>query len=233
MTHTRHRLYRFFLFAALATFAPALSAQAELSSEDALHSFWYDAPAKQWSEALPVGNGRIGAMVFGGVEEDRIQLNEDSLWAGEPESQESSIGTPEDLAVIRKMIDEGKYKQASEELPKRFSIGDVIRSYQTLGDLRINWQNTEGEVSNYRRSLDFRTGIAHSTWKRGETTFTQEVFCSHPDEASFVKITADGPGTLDCDLTLDRPLDKNIVTHKTVAESETSLFMSGQIGALP
>jgi alpha-L-fucosidase 2 len=193
---------------------------------------WYDQAAADWNQALPVGNGRMGAMVFGNPDKERIQLNEDSMWAGELKDVKLAIGTPADLAAVRKLIDEDKLEEADREIVKRFSRDAVVRSHQTLGDLYFEWNNTAKPLTEYRRQLDLETGIATTTWKRGETTFTQEVFCSNPDEALFIKLTADGPNPLDFDIKLDRPLDQGVKTHKVKAsgrDSVKSLFMSGQV----
>jgi len=159
-------------------------------------------------------------MVFGDPDKERIQLNEDSVWAGEAKDVKSSIGTPDDLADIRKLIDDEAYEKVDTEIIDRFARLDVVRAHQTLGDLYIEWINTKSGVSDYRRQLDLRTGIAYSTWKRGETTYTQDVFASNPDEAIFIKITAQGPDTLNLKINLDRPLDHGHATHTVKASSQ-------------
>lgn len=201
-----------------------------VTSALAQHELWYQQPAKNWEEALPVGNGRLGAMVFGNPDKERIQLNEDSMWpTGAPDHNVK--GTPADLATVRKLIADGKYKEASAFLPKTFSVGNVIRSHQTLGDLHFHWKNTEKPASDYRRNLNLKTAVTVSTWKRGATTYTQEVFCSNPDEAIFIKLTADGPDTINIDVSLDRPRDKTRTTHTTVA-NDNELVMTGRISQL-
>jgi alpha-L-fucosidase 2 len=174
----------------------------------------------------------MGAMVFGNPDSERIQLNEDSLWAGELKDVKSSIGTPADLAEVRKLIDEDRLEEADQALIKRFSRGGVTRSHQTLGELYFQWKNTGTPPTDYRRQLDLKTGIATTTWKRGGTTFTEEVFCSNPDEALFIKLTAEGTEALNFDIRLDRPLDQGVVTHEVVAREKDnvkSLTMSGQV----
>ncbi|MDA0765808.1 MAG: glycoside hydrolase N-terminal domain-containing protein [Verrucomicrobia bacterium] len=208
-------------------FATLAFAVCSISAASAQHEFWYQQPAKDWNEALPVGNGRMGAMIFGNPDKERIQLNEDSLWpVGAPDRNVK--GTPADLAKARQLITDGNLAEASSFVPKAFSFGEETRSHQTLGDLHIAWQNTDRESTDTRRSLDLSTAVSTTTWKRGDTTFTQEVFCSNPDEALFIKLTADGPGTLDFDLSLDRPEDEGQVTHSTVAV-DNSLEMTGQV----
>jgi len=193
------------------------------------HTFWYQEPAKDWNQALPVGNGRMGAMVYGNPENETIQLNEDSVWAGQRGDYTTSIGTPSDLADVRTLIDDNKLAEADTEIIKRFSLGTWVRSHQTLGELHFNWEKAETPASDYRRELDLTTGIATSTWRHGATTYTQEVFCSNPDEALFIKLSADGPDTINLHITLDRPSDQGTITHTTVAGNHHSLAMTGQV----
>lgn len=207
------------------SFAFLLLAQASFGQ----HLLWYSSPARDWNQALPVGNGRMGAMVFGDPKNERIQLNEDSVWAGEAKDIKLAIGTPEDLAHVRRLIDDGALAEASRELPKRFSRGSVRRSYQTLGDLWIDWPSDLPEVADYRRELDLKRAIVTSLWQRGDTTYQQEVFCSYPDEALFVRLHASGPGSLDLGLRLDRPLDRGQVTHETRTIDASQLRMTGQV----
>jgi len=196
------------------------------------HVLWYRQPAGNWNQALPVGNGRMGAMVFGDPDFERIQLNEDSVWAGEAKDVRLSIGTPADLAEMRRLIDEGDLEAVDREIVKRFSRLDVRRSHQTLGDLYIDWADTGAGYADYRRQLDLRTGIATSTWVSGDTRFIQEVFCSNPDEALLIKLQARGPDSLNFELSLDRPTDSGHVTHAVEAaghDGVKSLYMSGQV----
>ena len=133
---------------------------------------------------------------------------------------------------MRKLIDDNKLAEADREIVKRFSRGGVRRSHQTLGDLHIDWKNTEKPATGYRRQLDLKTGIATTTWKRGNTTFVQEVFCSNPDEALLIKLSANGPESLHFDIRLDRPLDHGTTTHQVKASTHgkvRSLSMTGQV----
>jgi len=195
----------------------------------AQHRLWYRQAAGDWNQALPVGNGRMGAMVFGDPEKERIQLNEDSVWAGPGEALVDAKGTPQDLKEIRTMIDEGKLAEADAFIIRKFSRGSITRSHQTLGDLHIDWQSSEAGITDYRRDLDLKTGLATTTWKRGDTIYSQEVFCSNPDEALILRLKADGSGTLDFTLRLDRPLDQGHVTHLTKAIQPNFLHMQGRV----
>jgi len=197
------------------------------------HQLWYQQPAKNWNEALPVGNGRLGGMVFGDPNHERIQLNEDSVWAGERKNIKNAIGTPKDLAFVRQLVDHNKLVEADRELMKRFSIKGVVRSYQTLGDIHLQWENQDSPVEDYQRKLDLQSAIATSSWKRGGTTYKQEVFCSNPDEALIIKISSQGKEGINLTIRLNRPLDKGTVTHHTTSQNQpkggATLVMKGQV----
>ncbi len=191
----------------------------------------YETPATIWEDALPVGNGRMGAMIFGNPDMERIQLNEDSMWAGPENPIVNYKGTPEDLERIRNLVFEGKHHEADREIVKSFSRLDIVRSHQTLGDLWIDWEDQESPVSHYKRCLDLRTGVSLTTWQRGETTISQEVFCSFPDQVLVIHIKADRPGALAFEVGLDRPQDGDKVTHHTTATGHT-LTMRGKVTQL-
>ena len=174
---------------------------------------WYTAPAKGWIEALPLGNGAMGAMVFGGVSRERIALNEDSLWSGYPQDADNPDAF-EALPEIRRLLFEGKVEAADQLANERLvckgagsgrgnGAYDPYGSYQMLGDLRLYFSGGE-ETSDYRRSLDLETGIAHVSYRIGETRYAREHFISAPDKALIIRIEADGPGTLDFTVRLHR-----------------------------
>ena len=167
---------------------------------------WYKQPARKWTEALPVGNGRLGAMVFGGTTQERIQLNEDTVWAGPPVPQDR-VGAYKHIAEARKLIFEGKYSEAQRIMQSQV-MGQRIspRSHQTLGDLRLTFPPGQ-IIKDYRRELDLDTGIATTTFKKDGISYKREVFASVPDNAIVVRLTADKPGSISIDATLDRPAD--------------------------
>ncbi len=153
---------------------------------------WYSNPANAWVEALPIGNGSLGAMVFGGVGRERLQLNDDTLWSGGPRDWDNP-GAKDVLPDIRKAIFAGQYVEA-DALAKKM-MGPYTESYQPLGDLSVTFEH--GDVGRaYRRELDLRTGIARVTYKVGDTTFTREAFSSHPGQAIAIRLTADHPERL-------------------------------------
>ena len=138
---------------------------------------WYRQPAREWTEALPVGNGRLGAMVFGSVERERIQLNEETLWEGEP----GDTNNPEAfdaLPVVQRLLFEGKNAEAAELAgQKMMGVPCRVKSYQSLGDIILESPDTV-DISDYRRELDLDTGIARTTYRSGGACFTREVFAS-------------------------------------------------------
>ena len=158
---------------------------------------WYRQPAEAWDDALPVGNGRIGAMVFGTVAEERIQFNEETVWTGGPYDQSRDV---EDgaLAEIRRLIFAGKYFEAHYLFSERM-LGDPVEQmkYQPLGDLRVSFDGHD-DPDDYRRELDLATGLATTTYRIGDTTFTREVFASAPGQVIAVRISADTPGSISC-----------------------------------
>jgi alpha-L-fucosidase 2 len=153
---------------------------------------WYRNPAAQWIEALPVGNGRLGAMVFGRPGEERIQFNEDTRWSGGPYEPvvENGAGS---LAEIRRLIFAGDFRKAHKLFGRRL-MGSPIeqQKYQSFGDLIID--SGEAAVTNYRRQLDLDTAIATTRFTRDGVTHTREVFVSPVDQVIVVRLTADRPG---------------------------------------
>ena len=165
---------------------------------------WYRRPARNWVQAVPVGNGRLGAMVFGGVNRERIQLNEDTLWAGHPVPRDR-VGAHKHLARARQLIFDGKYVEGQALVQKEF-MGPRIapRSYQTLGDLHLDFGKL-AEAANFRRELDLDTAIARVTYRAGDATFTREVFATPVHQALVVRLACDKPGRLTLDVQLGRP----------------------------
>ena len=171
--------------------------------ESARWSLWYQAPAEEWTEALPVGNGSLGAMVFGGVSEERLQLNEDTMWAGSPVDRDKD-GNWKFLEKARQLSFQGKYLEAERMMHEKFQSERWIRSYQTLGDLRISFPGHENPES-YRRELDLNQAISRVEYQLGETSYSREVFSSAPGQALVVRLDSSSPGGLECSIRLDRP----------------------------
>jgi alpha-L-fucosidase 2 len=164
-------------------------------------TLWYSRPAEIWTDALPVGNGRLGAMVFGGASHERIQFNESTVWTGEPHDY-AHKGASKSLQQIRELLWAGKQKEAEDLAMKEF-MSDPIRqrAYQSLGDLVIDTAGAENPT-NYKRSLDLDTGIATTEFTANGITYRREVFASHPANVLVVHLTSSKPAkyttTLKC-----------------------------------
>lgn len=171
---------------------------------------WYEQPAEEWEEALPVGNGRLGAMVFGGIQEERLQLNEDTVWAGFPVDRDRA-GTFRAINRAREMLFQGHYVEAEQLVQEAVMAPRLIRSYETLGDLRIEFESQE-QVEGYRRELDIDRAVARVEYRQGTVRFTREVFASAPHQVLIVRLQADQPGSVTCGITLDRPENYSVET---------------------
>ena len=164
----------------------------------------FSSPAKVWEEALPVGNGKLGGMVFGLPYIERIQLNEDSVWYGGPQDRNNPSAL-EKLPEIRKLIMEGRIREAQELCTFALSgIPEEQRHYETLGNLYIEFDGTETEYSDYSRELDLSTATVTTSFKMNRTfdgktigvKYTREVIASYPQDAMIIRLTADVPGAL-------------------------------------
>jgi alpha-L-fucosidase 2 len=156
---------------------------------------WYDKPATQWVEAVPLGNGRLGAMVFGGVPAERLQLNEDTLYAGGPYDPNNREALPA-LPEARRLIFEGKFREAHDLVGARMMAKPIKQMpYQPVGDFRLEFSG-HTEVSNYRRELNLDTALARISYASAGTNFNREVFASPIDQVIVVNLTADRPGQI-------------------------------------
>ncbi|MBT7300894.1 MAG: glycoside hydrolase family 95 protein [Victivallales bacterium] len=165
---------------------------------------WYDRPAEEWTSALPVGNGHLGAMVFGGVAHERIQFNEDTLWSGQP-TDYAHPGAAEALPKIRELLLAGRQQEAEALAMERFmSVPLGQFSFLPCGDLHIEMPMAE-ETFAYSRELDLDTAVATTRWQADGTVYTRRVFASHPHRAVVVRIEADGPETITAEISLDTP----------------------------
>ncbi|MBE6931029.1 MAG: glycoside hydrolase family 95 protein [Ruminococcaceae bacterium] len=154
------------------------------------HTLWYAKPARDWNEALPIGNGRIGAMVFGGVASERLCLNEDTLWSGYP-NYYVTPGAPEMLTKARALTRERKYEEATRLMSEEFS-NQPTQKYLPLGDLELTFDHTD--FSDYRRTLDLSTAVHTTEYVSGGVTYHRTACVSHPDQVLAMHITADVPG---------------------------------------
>jgi alpha-L-fucosidase 2 len=185
---------------------------------------WYDQPATEWVEALPVGNGRLGAMVFGRTTNERLQLNEDTIFAGGPYDPSN----PEALQMLpeaRRLIFDGLYKEASDLIGKKMMARPLKQMpYQPLGDLNLDFSGHES-VSNFRRELDLDTAIATVSYVAGGVRFTREVFSSPVDQIIVVHLTADQPSQISFRASMASPQLASVTT-----EASNILILRGQNG---
>jgi alpha-L-fucosidase 2 len=163
---------------------------------------WYPRPAEKWVEALPIGNGRLGAMVFGGVDKELLQLNEGSLWSGAPKDW-NNPDAKDALPLVRELAASGRYVEA-DRAAKRMQ-GPFTQSYLPLGDLRLRMSHG-GRATEYRRELDLDTATATTRYSIAGVTYSREVFASYPDEVIVVRITASQPGHVSFTADLSSPL---------------------------
>src|SRR5436190_2560657 len=152
----------------------------------------YARPAQKWVEALPVGGGRLGAMVFGGIGTERLQLNDDTLWSGGP----SDTGNPkarEVLPQVRRAVADGRFVEA-DTLAKGLQ-GPYTQTYLPMGDLLLSFEH--GDIgADYRRMLDLRTAVATSRYRVNTVHYTRETIASFPARVLVMRLTTDRPGTL-------------------------------------
>ncbi|MBN1588692.1 MAG: glycoside hydrolase family 95 protein, partial [Pirellulales bacterium] len=184
---------------------------------------WYEQPASKWTEALPLGNGRLGAMVFGRVDHERIQLNEESLWAGEPFDTYPDHYA-ETLAQVQRLVLEGKIAEARAlGAAKLTKEPTSFRSYEPLADLRIETERP-ADVADYRRRLELSTGVAAVDYRAGDARFHREAFLSAADDLLAVRLSTDKPGGLRAKIRLTRAKDMTVTTV-----GPDRLHMDGQI----
>ena len=189
-------------------------------------SLWYRQPAREWVEALPVGNGRLGAMLLGGVARERIQFNEHTVWTGEPHDY-AHPGAYKHLATLRTLLFQGKQAEAEKLGMEEFmSVPLRQKSYQAFGDLLLDFPNiSENETSEYRRELDLDEAIASVRYTHRGVLHTREVFASWPAQVIVVRLSASRPGSVSLEASLS-------AAHKEAAVSALSkneLSMAGRV----
>ena len=151
---------------------------------------WYDKPAEKWTEALPIGNGRQGAMIFGNPLNEHFQLNENTLYSGEPSSTYKNVNIQSDLPLVIKMLEEEKYVEADKYVTENW-LGRLHQNYQPFGDLYLNFEGDKNKVTGLRRELNIENSIATVSYKMNGVKFTREVFASFPYQLIVMRITAD------------------------------------------
>ena len=192
-------------------------------AQDKCSHFWYAQPASDWKSALPIGNGRIGGMIFGDPSTEQIVINENTIWCGPPLPPNNPKG-PELINKMRNLIFNGKYEEAVIVCEKEFADGvhENARSYQPFGFLNIDFKD-KGAISNYKRWLDYTKAITYVSYTQNGVTYTREAFVSKPNEVMVVRITADKPGQVSFKSKYTRPFGAT-----TKAENNRSQYVQGQ-----
>jgi len=170
---------------------------------------WYNKPASYFEDALPIGNGKMGGMVYGGVQQERISLNESTLWAGYPVDPNMNRDAKNYLPLIREALFAGDYKKADSLT--RFIQGKFSASYAPLGNLFIDFGTKD--ATQYKRQLDFNTGVHSVSFQSGGTTYTREIFVSHPDNVMMIKLKSSGKNKLNLKVSFN-----SLLQHKIEAE---------------
>ncbi len=220
-----------FAATSLPAFAGTLTGEAPPSAEPL--SLWYRQPATAWTSALPVGNGKQGAMMFGGIDAEVLCLNEDTLWAGGPYTPDN----PDALAAlpeVRQLLFDGKYREAERLISQRMMARPLSQlPYQPIGDILLTFPKVTN-AENYRRELNLRTATASVQFTSEDVTFTRELFASYPDNCLILRLTASKPGHINFKLSMQT--GENIVdsegTNDTFILNGTNRSASGIAGAL-
>ena len=201
-------------------FACLFFSQIGYAQKEATDFLWYNKPATVFEDALPLGNGRIGAMVYGGVEKERISLNEATLWTGYPVDPNMNPAAKNYLPLIREALFAEEYKKADSLT--RFIQGKFSSSYAPLGNLIIDFGIKE--ASNYKRRLDLNTGVHQVSFDADATHYTRETFVSHPDQVLMMKLKSSGKNKMNISLSLN-----SLLNHKVEAELGAFLLFKNKL----
>lgn len=182
---------------------------------------WYAQPANEWVEALPLGNSRLGVMVYGIPAQEELQLNEETVWGGGPHRNDQPNAL-QALPKVRQMIFDGQFDEARAMIDKEFKTPQNGMPYQTIGSLMLNFPGHE-KYTNYYRDLNIENATATTRYTVNGTTYTREIFSSFTDDVIIVRLTADGEGTLDFTAGYKSPLQ-----HHTVFKKDGKLILSGK-----
>ncbi len=186
---------------------------------------WYDKPATDWYEALPIGNGTLGAMVFGGIKTEQLQLNENTLYSGEPGQRHVKIDVTKNLEKVKTLIKSGDLEQVNSIVGDEW-IGRAQPCYQPFGNLIMEFDHSEN-VENYRRELDISHAICRTTYTVDDVKHVRETFASFPDQVIVTNLSSEGKGKISCTVSLEG-------AHPTAntSISKDLIIMQGQAPAL-
>ena len=193
-------------------------------NESTVLSLWYEKQGSTWYEALPIGNGRLGAMVFGQVDEEILQLNDNTLYSGEPSTawKELDITTTYDEVVA--MLREEKYAEATEFLLKNW-MGRLHQNYQPLGEWRL-LNHVKGEITGYKRELDIANAVLKITYQQNGIHYSREIFASNPDDVIVMRLQCDKKKGLDITTSLSsiHPTARQKVSFKDIGNRRNNIY---------
>ncbi len=186
---------------------------------------WYDKPATDWYEALPIGNGTLGAMVYGGIKNEQLQLNENTLYSGEPGDRHVNLDFSKNLPKVRALVKEGKLVEAEQIIGSEW-LGRAQDCYQPFGNLYIDFDHKD-KIENYRRELNLETAVCKTDYQIGDVSFEREVFASHPDQVIVLGVKGSKSKSISCRIRLEG-------AHPTAVSTtqNNTLIMKGQAPAL-
>jgi len=190
--------------------------------EEAKLKLWYTEPATEWTAAMPIGNGRLGAMIYGGINEEHLQLNEETLWSGGPHSYDNPEAY-QNLSKVRQLLEQEEYVQAEELAEKMLGVPKFQMAYQPLGDLFLTFPEVEPST-NYRRELDLENAVSKVTYTIDGARFTRKIFASQPDQAIVMQIECDKPEQINFEPSLT-----SLHPSESISKSGNILLMTGQV----
>lgn len=221
---------RFIRITLLLSLIPVFSCESTIEADKELDPslmLWYDKPAKNWTEALPVGNGRLGAMVYGGTAEETIQFNEETLWTGQPHNY-AHEGAYEVLEKLRQLLWDGRQEEAHELGNERFMSQPFGQfCYQPFGSISLSFPGHENAID-FKRCLDLEDALASVTYNVGEVNYKREVFTSAPDQVILVRLESSKKGALNFSFGLDSPH-----TRHTIEVENDEIILKGSANNYP
>lgn len=188
-------------------------------NEKPLLKLWYEQPADEWMKSTPIGNGRLGAMIFGGIKTERIALNEITMWAGQSDPNQELACGKEKLAEIRKLFFDGKIEEGNNIAIKYLSgKPNTFGTHLPVGDLKLSFNHNEANALAYRRELNLENAITTVSYKIDNVKYKREYFCSNPDSILIIKISADKRRSITFNISLDLLSLAEIKTAKNQLE---------------
>ena len=217
----------------LAAMALALSGCQSATDSCETTELWYAQPAKVWMESLPIGNGRLGAMTYGGIEEEKLELNESTMWSGQYNENQNKPFGREKMNQLRKLFFEGKLSEGNR------IAGDNLHGNQTsfgthlpIGDLKMQFIYPEGKVTDYRRSLSLDEAVSSVSFNSGGVNYKREYFATNPDNVLVLRLTADKQKSITMNMGLDlmRQADLSVENNQLVFTGKVDFPLHGPGG---